>query len=61
MIENSDFASLINNIHQTHEHLNVHAVRSVNICLTLRNFLFGYYIVYLKFLGHCPKNLFRNN
>ena len=44
-IENSNFASLINNIHQTHEQLNVHAVRSVNICLTLRNFLFGYYIV----------------
>jgi len=44
-IVNSDFASLVNKIYQTHEYLNIHAVRSVNICLTLRNFLFGYYIV----------------
>jgi predicted nuclease of restriction endonuclease-like (RecB) superfamily len=27
------------------EYLKIYAVRSVNICLTLRNFLFGYYIV----------------
>jgi len=40
-----DFTSLISNIYQTHEQLNIHAVKSVNICLTLRNFLFGYYIV----------------
>jgi len=40
-----DFTSLISNIYQTHEQLNMHAVKSVNICLTLRNFLFGYYIV----------------
>jgi len=43
--QNSDFTLLINNIYQTHEYLNIHAVKSVNICLTLRNFLFGYYIV----------------
>ena len=41
----SDFTSLIHNIYQTHEFLNVHAIKSINICLTLRNFLFGYYIV----------------
>ena len=43
--EKSDFISLIDNIYQTHEYLNTHAIKSVNICLTLRNFLFGYYIV----------------
>jgi predicted nuclease of restriction endonuclease-like (RecB) superfamily len=40
-----DFNSLIGSIFQTHEYLNIHAVKSINICLTLRNFLFGYYIV----------------
>ena len=40
-----DFISLIENIYQTHEYFNIHAVKSVNVCLTLRNFLFGYYIV----------------
>ncbi len=43
--ETNNFSSLIDNIYQTHEYLNIHAVKSVNICLTLRNFLFGYYIV----------------
>jgi hypothetical protein len=41
----SNYFSLIDNIYQTHEYLNIHAVKSVNICLTLRNFLFGYYLV----------------
>ena len=40
-----DFSSLISTICQTHDFLNIHAVKTVNICLTLRNFLFGYYIV----------------
>jgi len=44
-IEKSDFTFLIDNIYQTHEYLSTHAVKSVNVCLTLRNFLFGYYIV----------------
>ena len=43
--KNNDFTSLVKNIYQTHEYLNIQAVKSVNICLTLRNFLFGYYIV----------------
>ncbi|MDR0438261.1 MAG: PDDEXK nuclease domain-containing protein [Bacteroidales bacterium] len=41
----NDFFSLIESIYQTHEYLNTRAVRSVNTCLTLRNFLFGYHIV----------------
>ena len=41
----NDFSSLIDNIYQTHEYLNIHAVKSVNICLSLRNFLIGYHIV----------------
>ncbi len=43
--ETNDFSLLIDNIYQAHEYLNIHAVKSVNICLTLRNFLFGYHIV----------------
>ena len=44
-IETDDFTMLIDNIFKTHESLKIHAVKSINICLTLRNFLFGYYIV----------------
>jgi len=44
-IQENNFALLVDNIFQTHEHLKNHAVKSVNICLTLRNFLFGYHIV----------------
>jgi len=43
--ETNNFASLIDTIYQTHEYLNIHAVKSVNSCLTLRNFLFGYHTV----------------
>jgi predicted nuclease of restriction endonuclease-like (RecB) superfamily len=41
----NNFASLIENIYQTHEYLNTHAAKAINTCLSLRNFLFGYYIV----------------
>ena len=41
----ADFSSLVDNIYQTHEYLSIQAVKSVNVCLTLRNFLFGYQIV----------------
>ena len=44
-IETRDFASLVGNIFNAHEYLNIHATKSVNVCLTLRNFLFGYYII----------------
>jgi hypothetical protein len=43
--ETSDFITLVDSILQAHLYLNNQAVRSVNICLTLRNFLFGYHIV----------------
>ena len=43
--EKTNFSSLVDNIYQTHEYLSVQAVKSVNVCLTLRNFLFGYHIV----------------
>jgi len=41
----NNFGLLIDKIFNAHEHLNIHAVKTVNTCLTLRNFLFGYYIV----------------
>ena len=43
--KSNDFQSLVSNILLTHECLSHHAVKTVNISLTLRNFLFGYYIV----------------
>jgi len=41
----NNFDLLIDNIFNAHKHLNIHAIKTVNTCLTLRNFLFGYYIV----------------
>ena len=43
--EKTNFTSLVDSIYQTHEYLSVQAVKSVNVCLTFRNFLFGYHIV----------------
>lgn len=40
-----NFDNLTTIFKQTHEHLYVNAVRAVNVNLTLRNWLFGYYIV----------------
>lgn len=40
-----DFKQLITNIQQTHDYLQEKAVTAVNQSLTLRNWLFGFYIV----------------
>lgn len=40
-----DFKQLITNIQQTHDYLQEKAVAAVNQSLTLRNWLFGFYIV----------------
>lgn len=40
-----DFGKLIDAIHTTNTHLQQNAVKAVNINLTLRNWLIGYYIV----------------
>jgi hypothetical protein len=42
---NWDFNSLIAFIDQTHRHFQLQAVKSVNVSLTLRNYLIGFYIV----------------
>ena len=55
-IKENDFTSLIDNIYQTHEQLKSHAVKSINICLTLRNFLFGYHIVEYEQKGNDRAN-----
>ncbi len=39
------FASLIHNINSTHQTLKSHASSSVNVTLTVRNWLVGYYII----------------
>jgi predicted nuclease of restriction endonuclease-like (RecB) superfamily len=40
-----NFDFLIQQLHYTHEYLNASAAKSVNISLTLRNWIYGYYIV----------------
>ncbi|MCL2101008.1 MAG: PDDEXK nuclease domain-containing protein [Fibromonadales bacterium] len=39
------FSELINKINQTHETLKNNALKAVNVSLTVRNWLFGFYIV----------------
>lgn len=45
LTDTNNFDGLINNISQTHDVLQDCAVRSVNQFLTIRNWIFGYYIV----------------
>ena len=56
----NDFTALIGNILLTHECLNYHAVKAVNVSLTLRNFLFGYYIVEYEQKG-CDRAKYGDN
>ncbi|MDR2999684.1 MAG: DUF1016 N-terminal domain-containing protein, partial [Fibromonadaceae bacterium] len=39
------FSELTNKINQTHEALKSYALKAVNVSLTVRNWLFGFYIV----------------
>jgi hypothetical protein len=39
------FESLVSTIEQTHSHFQEQAVKAVNISLTIRNYLIGFYIV----------------
>ena len=45
MTENLKFNELVFAIQQTHETLSIQASKAVNLCLTIRNWLIGYYIV----------------
>ena len=45
LISKNNFEDLVNNISDTHEILQGYASKSVNLFLSLRNWLFGYYIV----------------
>lgn len=40
-----NFESLISIIEQTHKHFQQQAVKAVNVSLTIRNYLIGFYIV----------------
>ncbi|MCL2326905.1 MAG: PDDEXK nuclease domain-containing protein [Bacteroidetes bacterium] len=40
-----NFNELVNQIYQTHEAMKGYALKAVNVSLTLRNWLFGFYIV----------------
>ena len=39
------FENLVNNIEQIHHHFQQQAVKAVNVSLTIRNWLIGFYIV----------------
>jgi hypothetical protein len=45
LVEKNNFEELIENLSQVHEVLQAYASKSVNQFLTIRNWLFGYYIV----------------
>jgi len=40
-----NFESLVAEIEQTHQHFQQQAVKAVNMSLTIRNYLIGFYIV----------------
>lgn len=46
-----DFTNLVNAIQDTHETFAAQASKAVNICLTMRNWLVGYYIVEYELQG----------
>jgi predicted nuclease of restriction endonuclease-like (RecB) superfamily len=46
-----NFAQLVKTIKQTHDSLKLQAVKAVNISLTLRNWLIGYYIAEYRLKG----------
>ena len=46
-----NFGSLVSVIEQTHQHFQQQAVKAVNVSLTVRNWLVGYYIVTFKQKG----------
>jgi len=45
MLKQHNFNELVNQIYQTHEALKNYALKSINVSLTVRNWLFGFYIV----------------
>jgi hypothetical protein len=44
-IQTLHFENLVNNIEQIHHHFQQQAVKAVNVSLTIRNWLIGFYIV----------------
>lgn len=53
-----NFQNLVGTIHQIHHELADQASRSVNVSLTLRNWLIGCYISEYELCGgHCPPQL----
>ena len=51
MKEESTFTELVQSIRTAHRELTAHAGRAVNISLTLRNWLIGYYIAEYELTG----------
>ena len=46
-----NFEKLVGNIEQTHKHFQQHAAKAVNVSLTVRNWLIGFYIVEFELFG----------
>ncbi len=50
-VKQLDFANLVTTIQDTHETFATQASKAVNVCLTIRNWLIGYYIVEYELQG----------
>lgn len=54
------FESLVSTIEQTHSHFQEQAVKAVNISLTIRNYLIGFYIVEFEQNGETGRLMAQN-
>ena len=45
LLKHHNFNELVNQIYQAHEALQGYALKAINVSLTVRNWLFGFYIV----------------
>jgi hypothetical protein len=61
MPQKMNFAQLVKTIKQTHDSLKLQAVKAVNISLTLRNWLIGYYIAEYQLKGSDRASYGRKN
>ena len=57
MMAENDFIALVNSINQTHKTLKRHAASAVNVSLTVRNWLVGFYIVEFEQKGKKNQNM----
>jgi predicted nuclease of restriction endonuclease-like (RecB) superfamily len=60
MSKHLDFKSLVSAIEQTHQYFHHKAIKAVNVSLTIRNWLIGYYVVEFELNGEDRANYGEN-